>query len=127
MATPTPATPFVDELEVFRREEESAQQYFFGFLSLRLVPHANPDVLRKMNETPAFWITTRYAPLMSDRYGIATVTPISRPFVKWQQRFILAAYAAKKQPIINSHRRTRTAPVSSVLGCARTADRARHP
>jgi hypothetical protein len=65
MVTQMPATPFVDELEVFRREEESAQQYFFGFLSLQLVPHANPDVLRKMNETPAFWITTRYALLMS--------------------------------------------------------------
>jgi hypothetical protein len=34
MVTQTPATPFVDELEVFRREEESAQRYFFGFLSL---------------------------------------------------------------------------------------------
>ena len=65
MVTQTPATPFDEELEVFRREEESAQQYFFGFLSLQLVPHANPDVLRKMNETPAFWITTRYALLMS--------------------------------------------------------------
>ncbi|MGY4499390.1 hypothetical protein ACVWYH_003321 [Bradyrhizobium sp. GM24.11] len=60
-----PPTPFIDELEVFRGEQESAQQYFFGFLSLQLVPHANPDVLRRMNETPAFWIATRYALLMS--------------------------------------------------------------
>jgi hypothetical protein len=65
MVMQTLPTPFVDELEVFRTEEESAQQYFFGFLSLQRVPHANPDVLRKMNETPAFWITTRYAMLMS--------------------------------------------------------------
>lgn len=35
-----------------------------------------------------------------------TVTPISRPFVKWTQRFVLAAYAAKMQPIIFSRRRT---------------------
>lgn len=63
--TQTPPTPFVDELEVFRTEQESTQQHFFGFLSLQIVPHANPDVLRKMNETPAFWITTRYALLMS--------------------------------------------------------------
>jgi len=65
MVTQVSATPFIDELEVFRREEDAAQQYFFGFLSLQLVPHANPDVLRKMNETPAFWITTRYAMLVS--------------------------------------------------------------
>jgi hypothetical protein len=62
----TTATPNVeDEIEMFRREEETAQQYFFGFLSLQLVPYRNSDVLDKMNENPAFWITTRYALLMS--------------------------------------------------------------
>jgi hypothetical protein len=50
---------------MFRTEEESAQQYFFGFLSLQLVPFQNPDVLAKMNETSTFWITARYALLMS--------------------------------------------------------------
>lgn len=64
-ATQMSPPPFVDELEVFRTEEESAQQHFFGFLSLQLVPHANSDVLKRMNETPSFWITTRYAMLMS--------------------------------------------------------------
>jgi AbiU2 len=58
-------SPFEHELEVFRTEEESAQQYFFGFLSLQLIPHKNADVLRQMNETSMFWITTRYALLMS--------------------------------------------------------------
>lgn len=53
------------ELEMFRTEEESAQQYFFGFLSLQLIPYKNPNVLREMNETSMFWITTRYALLMS--------------------------------------------------------------
>jgi hypothetical protein len=56
---------FEHELEMFRTEEESAQQYFFGFLSLQLIPYKNPDVLRQMNETSMFWITTRYALLMS--------------------------------------------------------------
>ena len=60
----TPST-LEHELEIFRTEEESAQQYFFGFLSLQLVPYKNPEVLRQMNETPTFWITTRYALLMS--------------------------------------------------------------
>jgi hypothetical protein len=51
---------------MFRTEEEAAQQYFFGYLSLQLVPGKNPDVLEKMNDTSTFWITTRYALLMSD-------------------------------------------------------------
>jgi hypothetical protein len=50
---------------MFRTEEEAAQQYFFGYLSLQLVPGKNPDVLAKMNETSTFWITTHYALLMS--------------------------------------------------------------
>jgi hypothetical protein len=61
----TGSSPLEHELEMFRTEEEAAQQYFFGFLSLQLVPSKNPDVLARMNETATFWITTRYALLMS--------------------------------------------------------------
>jgi hypothetical protein len=61
----TGQSPLEHELEMFRTEEEGAQQYFFGYLSLQLVPGKNPDVLAKMNETSTFWITTRYALLMS--------------------------------------------------------------
>lgn len=65
MTTAQALPTFEHELEMFRTEEESAQQYFLGFLSLQLIPYKNPDVLREMNETPTFWITTRYALLMS--------------------------------------------------------------
>jgi hypothetical protein len=65
MTTVQAHSTFEHELEMFRSEEESAQQYFFGFLSLQLIPYRNPDVLRQMNETSTFWITTRYALLMS--------------------------------------------------------------
>lgn len=65
MTTLQASSTLEHELEMFRTEEESAQQYFFGFLSLQLIPHKNPDVLREMNETSMFWITTRYALLMS--------------------------------------------------------------
>jgi AbiU2 len=58
-------TPFEIELEMFGAEEIQAQQYFFGFLSLQLVPLRNPDVLAKMQETSMFWIATRYSLLMS--------------------------------------------------------------
>jgi hypothetical protein len=56
---------FADELELFRTEEEVAQQYFFGYLALQRVPGRNPAVLHRMNEHPMFWITTRHALLMS--------------------------------------------------------------
>jgi hypothetical protein len=38
---------------MFRTEEEAAQQYFFGYLSLQLVPGKNPDVLEKMTDCPS--------------------------------------------------------------------------
>jgi AbiU2 len=56
---------FVDELELFRTEEEVAQQYFFGYLSLQSVPGSNPAVLSRLNDTPMFWITTRHALLLA--------------------------------------------------------------
>jgi hypothetical protein len=65
MTTVQAPSNFEHELEMFRTEEESAQQYFFGFLSLQLIPYKNLDVLRQMNETSTFWTTTRYALLMS--------------------------------------------------------------
>jgi hypothetical protein len=65
MTTVQAPSTFEHELEMFRTEEESAQQYFFGFLSLQLIPYKNQDVLRQMNDTSTFWITTRYALLMS--------------------------------------------------------------
>lgn len=57
--------PFLDVLENFRMEEESVQQFFFGYLSLQLVPGSNPAVLSKLNETPSFWITARYSLLVA--------------------------------------------------------------
>ncbi len=64
-AVPQVSSTFEHELRMFGNEEESAQQYFFGFLSLQLIPSKNPDVLRQMRETSTFWIATRYALLMS--------------------------------------------------------------
>lgn len=56
---------FADELEIFRTEEEVAQQYFFGYLALQTIPSRNPAVLDRMNDHPLFWITTRHALLLS--------------------------------------------------------------
>jgi hypothetical protein len=58
-------TAFGRELEVFRSEEETAQQYFFSYLALRNLPANDGEILRLMNEAPLFWITTRHALLLS--------------------------------------------------------------
>jgi hypothetical protein len=57
--------PFEEELEVFRTEEESAQQHFFAFLSVRTLASSNEGVLKNMNSTPLFWRTTHHAMLLA--------------------------------------------------------------
>ena len=52
---------FIRELEIFRAEEKSAQQFFFCYLSLRAPQYA----VKAMNTTPLFWLTTQYALLLS--------------------------------------------------------------
>jgi hypothetical protein len=56
---------FVDEMELFRTEEQVAQQYFFCYLSVRTLAAAEPEVLKTINETPLFWITKHHAMLLS--------------------------------------------------------------
>jgi AbiU2 len=58
-------TEFEKELEIFRTEEETAQQYFFSYLSIRDLAANNRDILRMMNTAPLFWITTHHALLLS--------------------------------------------------------------
>lgn len=58
-------TEFETELEVFRKEEESAQQFFFAYLSVRTLAAGNPDVLRMINMNPLFWTTVHYSMLVA--------------------------------------------------------------
>jgi hypothetical protein len=58
-------TDFEKELEIFRTEEEVAQQYFFAYLSVRSLAARNEHVLEAMNDTPLFWITTHHAMLLA--------------------------------------------------------------
>ena len=60
-------------------------------------------------------------------YPRITVTPISRPFVKGAEHFFGSASCQIHLAIFVSNCRVRTAPVSSIDGCVRVADRARHP
>ena len=58
-------TEFEKQLEIFRTEEETAQQYFFSYLSIRDLAAKNRDVLKMMNTAPLFWITAHHAMLSS--------------------------------------------------------------
>jgi hypothetical protein len=55
-----------------------------------------------------------------------TVTPISRPVVKIQSNFFGSA-GCQRLSLVASSYCVRIAPVSSVDGCVRITDRARHP
>jgi hypothetical protein len=57
-------TPFHDELEIFRKEEEMAQQLFFAWLSVRNLSAGDPAVLKAMNDTPLYWSNSQYALLL---------------------------------------------------------------
>ena len=58
-------TEFEKELEIFRTEEETAQQYFFSYLSIRDLAGKNDDVLKVINTAPLFWVTVHHAMLFS--------------------------------------------------------------
>lgn len=53
------------ELEIFRREEEAAQQHFFAYLALHKIPSEDKVALKALNRTPLFWITLRYGAMES--------------------------------------------------------------
>jgi hypothetical protein len=59
------ANKLLSELEIFRTEEETAQQYFFAYLSVRSMAAENSDVLKMMNMNPLFWVTAHHAMLLS--------------------------------------------------------------
>lgn len=56
---------FKNELETFRGEEETAQQMFFAWLSLRTTAASNADVLRMLNTAPLFWINAQHSMLVT--------------------------------------------------------------
>lgn len=56
---------FENELVIFHVEHETAQQYFFSYVSLQAIAASNSDVLSSMNATPLFWLTAQSAMLLS--------------------------------------------------------------
>jgi hypothetical protein len=58
-------TEFERELELFRKDEEEAQQHFFCWLAVRSMAAHDEDIGRAMNTTPLFWVTTHKAMLVA--------------------------------------------------------------
>jgi hypothetical protein len=99
-------TSFERELEIFRTEEEVAQQYFFAYLSVRGLAAANSDVLKMMNTTPLFWATTHHAMLLSafgalgrifDKKSKHNIDSLMSAASKDLSAFSKAALAARKR------------------------------
>ena len=53
------------EIEIFRKDEESAQQFLFAWLGMRAITAERPDVLAAVNRTSMFWITSKESLLIS--------------------------------------------------------------
>jgi hypothetical protein len=61
-----PTPPDVqEEIEIFRKEEEAAQQTFFAYLGIRDLLVKRPDVLAAVNRNSMFWLTTNHALFVS--------------------------------------------------------------
>ncbi len=58
-------TAFGQELEVFRKEEQSAQQFFFAYLAIRSEAASDKQILKLLNTAPLFWLTTENALLLA--------------------------------------------------------------
>ena len=55
---PSPAVEFESELQVFRREAESAVQFFYAWRTVNEVAAKNEAVVATLNKAPLFWNTT---------------------------------------------------------------------
>src|ERR1700730_2672675 len=56
---------FEAELNIFRTEQETAEQYFFAYLGIRSLAAQRADVLAVMNHNSVFWIISHHALLLS--------------------------------------------------------------
>ena len=70
---------FLNELEIFRTEEEIAQQCFFAYLSVQNTAAENSNVLQMINRNPLFWKTANHAMLLSTFVALGRIFDQSSP------------------------------------------------
>ena len=67
MQTSASCAAFERHLETFRKEVDTAQQYFFGYLGMRDLIAKRRDVLDEMNRNSQYWSVSHHAMIMSTR------------------------------------------------------------
>jgi hypothetical protein len=53
------------EIEIFRKEEEEAQQSFFAYVGVRTLLARRPDLVGMVNRNSMYWITSQHALLVN--------------------------------------------------------------
>ncbi len=62
-----------EEIEIFRKDEETAQQTFFAYLGIRDLIAKNPDMHAAVNRNAMFWLTTHRALFVSAFVGLGRI------------------------------------------------------
>jgi hypothetical protein len=71
--TPPPPGDVDEEIEIYRHDEEPAQQAFFAYLGMRDLIAQRPDVHAMINRNSMFWLTTHRALFVSTFIGLGRI------------------------------------------------------
>jgi AbiU2 len=71
--TPPPPGDVDEEIEIFRKDEESAQQTFFAYIGIRDLIARRPDVHAAINRNAMFWLTMHRALFVSTFVGLGRI------------------------------------------------------
>jgi hypothetical protein len=70
---PPPPGDIDAEIEIYRKDEESAQQVFFAYLGVRDLIARRPEVHAAVNRNAMFWLTAHHAMLVSSLIGLGRI------------------------------------------------------
>jgi AbiU2 len=70
---PPPPGDVDEEIEIYRHDEEPAQQAFFAYLGMRDLIAQRPDVHAMINRNSMFWLTTHRALFVSTFIGLGRI------------------------------------------------------
>lgn len=70
---PPPPGDVDAEIEIYRRDEEHAQQTFFAYLGVREIIARRPEVLAAVNRNAMFWLTAHHAMFVATFVGLGRI------------------------------------------------------
>jgi hypothetical protein len=71
--TPPPPGDVDEEIDIFRKDEEAAQQTFFAYIGIRDLIARHPGVHAAINRNAMFWLTTHRALFVSTFVGLGRI------------------------------------------------------